>query len=458
MSRLGWALWPAVVLLFWACSSSRQPSAEGGTGGAQTGTPIDGSPSAGSGGIGAGGASGTGGGSAAAGGTRGDIGTWTDGPGTCPSGYTRVDISSAAGLASASRGEGDHASDPASVCYFIQAGTYPPSGSSPVMYFLKGGVDSSHRRVFVGESRTGVVVKGRANVEAGTSHLQISNLTFDLTGYVQSGSFNTLNLSAGSSDIRVDHVTFTGDCQTGANGGHVEVDGATDVVIEACIIEKFGRCGPDGHQDHGVYLASGSLVTIRNNDIQGNASRGVLFNTQGGDYGALDGVRIEGNRIHHNGHADYEDGIAMNATGTGIISNVVITHNLIYANYYSGLREVGDAFSAVLIQDNTFYRNGELSSAPGRSELNLDDTGSGASTSIAGNIIVAVNRVLNSCYDAQPRGYNLTDNLVQGAMPTGDAGNCISSAIVADPMFNDAAAADFHTQNVAASAYGAYAP
>ena len=393
----------------------------------------------------------------ATGGTLGDVGTWTDSPGECPTGMTRVDISNVADLANAARADGSHASDPASVCYFIHDGTYQQSGTTPVMYVLRGGVDTSHLRVFVGQSRTGVVVKGRANIETGASHVQVSNLTFDLTGYVQSGSFNTLDLSDGCNDLRVDHVTFTGDCKTGANGGHVEVNGATEVVIEACIIEKFGRCGPDGHQDHGVYLASGSLITIRNNDIRGNASRGVLLNTQGGQYGTLDGVKIESNRIHDNGHADYEDGIAMNATDTGTISNVVIVHNLIYANYYSGLREVGDAFSAVLVNNNTFTLNGRLSTAENCSELNLDDTGSGASTTFNRNIIVAANRVLNNCYDSFARGYVLVDNLVQGIAPTGGAGNCISASTSADPMFANVGSADFHVQNPAAVAYGAYA-
>jgi hypothetical protein len=275
---------------------------------------------------------------------------------------------------------------------------------------------------------------------------------------VQSGSFNTVTLLAGSTDLRIDHVTFTGDCATGANGGHVEVDGSSDVVVESCLIEKFGRCGPDGHQDHGVYLGSGSNITIRNNEIRGNASRGIQLNTQGGEYGTLDHVTIAQNRIHDNGHANYEDGIVMNATGTGTISNVVIEHNLIYQNYYSGLRESGAVFQSVVVRANTFFHNGALSTGSGRSELNLDDVGSGAATTVTGNIIVPSGRVLNDCYDAQPRGYLLDDNVTQGAGPAGAAGNCISGSVNADPMFVNAAAADFHAGNPAVAAYGAYAP
>ena len=431
-----------------ASSAGAGHSGEGGsddTGG----TPSTGGASSNTGGT----ASNTGGAS-----STDDIGTWTDAPGTCPTGMDQLDITTVSALEEATRGEGSHESDPRSVCYLIHDGTYQQSGSTIPMYVTTGGSDAAHRRIFIGQSRSGVIIKGRAGIDSGTSHVQISHLTFDLTGYSQDGSFNTLTLSEGSTDVRIDHVTFTGDCRTGANGGHVEVDGSTDVVVEACLIENFGRCGPDGHQDHGVYLASGRDITIRNNEIRGNASRGILFNTQGGEYGTLDTVTIERNRIHDNGHADYEDGIAMNATDTGTVSNVMIQRNLIYSNYYSGIRVVGDAFDSIVIRNNTFYENGAASSGSGRSELNLDDVGSGARTSITRNIIVAAHRVLNDCYDAGPRDYVLTDNVVQGTLPTGEAGSCISDSVEQDPRFVAAASGDWHTRNAAVEAYGAYAP
>jgi hypothetical protein len=428
----------------------------------------------GTGGVGRGGAGGTGtmsggatgtGGTTAGGGTgggtglpTGDIGTWTDAPGKCPTGTTQIDVTTVADLASAARGEDSHGSDPVGACYLIHDGSYVQSGTSPSLYIKVGGSDAAHRRIFVGQSRAGVIVKGRASIDSGVSHVQLSNLTFDISGYVQSGSFNTVTLLADSTDLRIDHVTFTGDCATGANGGHVEVDGSSDVVVESCLIEKFGRCGPNGHQDHGVYLGSGSNITIRNNEIRGNASRGIQLNTEGGDYGTLDNVTIAQNRVHDNGHADYEDGIVMNATGTGTISNVVIEHNLIYQNYYSGLRESGAVFKSVVVRYNTFFHNGAASTGASRSELNLDDVGSGAATTITGNIAVASGRVLNDCYDAQPRGYLLDDNVAQGTSPTGAAGNCISGSITADPAFVNAATADFHAGNPAVAKYGAYAP
>lgn len=361
-------------------------------------------------------------------------------------------------LEAATRGEGAYAGDAPATCYLVRDGTYAQRGTTLAMYVKVGGTDAAHRRVFIGQSRAGVIVRGRASIDAGVSHVRLANLTFDLNGYTQSGSFNTLSMLAGSVDLRVDHVTFTGDCATGANGGHIEVDGSSDVVIEACLIERFGRCGPSGHQDHGVYLASGDTIVIRNNDIGENASRGIQLNTNGGGFGTLSHVTIELNRIHHNGHADYEDGIVMNATGTGTISDVTVQHNVIDSNYYSGLRVVGDAFSSILVTKNTFFHDDSASTASGRSEANLDDVGSGANTTFTKNILVASHAVLNDCYDAASRNYRLQDNLIQGSLPPGTAGQCVSASIVGDPLFASPQAFDFHANSPLATGYGAYAP
>jgi hypothetical protein len=371
----------------------------------------------------------------------------------------RKDLMTVSDLEDATRGNGAFASDAASTCYFIHNGTYVQNGSTLPMYIQVGGTDATHRRIFVGESRTGVVVNGRVTIDANISHVQLTNLTYDLTGYSQTGSFNTLSMLSGSVDLRIDHLTFNGDCMTGANGGHVEVDGSSDVIVEACTIEKFGRCGTtNGHQDHGVYLASGSNITVRNNDIFGNSSRGVQFNTEGGTFGTLDTIVIELNRIHDNGHADQEDGIVMNATGTGTISNVTIRNNLFYSNYYSGIRAVGDVFQSISITKNTFFHNGAGSASANRSEANLDAAGSGANTVYTKNIFVAGNLELNNCYDSMPKGYSLSDNVLMGNAPSGAAANCVASNVSQDPMFTDSVNGDFHTGNAAVAGYGAYAP
>jgi parallel beta-helix repeat protein len=385
----------------------------------------------------------------------GAIGTWTDTPGECPAGFTRIDVTSLADLQSAARAEGAHASDPADACYLIHDAVYTQKGSTLPFYVSKGGTSASRPRIFLGQSRAGTIIRGRGSLADGVSHVVIQNLTFDLNGYSQSGSFNTLDLPQ-VDDVLVSHVTFTGDCQTGANGGHIEFTGAKNTVIDSCLIEKFGRCGPNGHQEHGIYIADAMNITIRNCEIRGNASRGIQLYTDGGNYGSVDGVLIEHNRIHDNGHAEYEDGIAFNGSGTGTISNVTVEHNLIYANYYSGIRTVDTAYTNVVVSKNTFYRNGMLSSGSGRGEIVLDDSGAGANQSFTRNILFAGAQVSNGCSAAAARNYRLTDNVVQGTVPSG--ASCMTGNVVLDPMFLDPAAADFHTSNPAAAAYGAYAP
>ena len=85
-----------------------------------------------------------------------------------PSGTTRVDIASVAALEDASRGDGAHASDPPNTCYFIANGAYQQSGSTLLMYVRTGG-SSAGARAFVGATRAGVVIRGRATVDDGVA-------------------------------------------------------------------------------------------------------------------------------------------------------------------------------------------------------------------------------------------------------------------------------------------------
>jgi hypothetical protein len=383
------------------------------------------------------------------------IGQWTDSPGACPAGMTQVDLHTASELASASRGEDAYAGDAPDTCYFLHDGVYDQTGV--VMYVTTGGVAGGARRVFVGESRAGVVIHGRANIEDGVGDVTIANLTIDLTGYSQDGSFNTINLGTGK-NITLDHLTLTGDCATGHKGGHIETNGTDGVLIEACLIEKFGSCASGGHEDHGIYLASGKNIVIRNNEIRQNSSRGIQFYTAGGDYGTLDAVTIERNHIHGNGHGDYEDGIVINGTDTGTISHVTIQRNILDHNYFSAIRFVGDAVSEITVSQNTLDSNSAGSSLDGRSEINLDDVGSGAGTTISGNLVNVGFALLNSCYDATGRGFVLGNNFVNGAIPMGTKADCIQMQTTGDPQFASASGGDYHPQNPAAASFGAYAP
>lgn len=384
-----------------------------------------------------------------------DIGEWVDMPGACPDGTTQVDITTIDELNAASRGEGDYADDGPGTCYFIHDGEYS-GGSDPAVYITHGGTTEAPI-YFVGESRDGVHIVGRAGMDQDGSHVVLRNMTFDLTGYSHDDSFNTVSVMA-VEDITIDHVTFTGDCATGANGGHIETVGTNGLHVEACLIERFGRCGPEGHQDHGIYLADGDDITIVNNVIRENASRGIQLYTGSGEGDTLGNVTIERNRIHDNGHGDYEDGIAINGQDAGTIDTVAIRRNLFYSNYYSGIRFAGNATSAITIEHNTFAGNGAGSSSESRSEINIDgDSGGAANATISGNIFAIGNLLINDCMGSDAMAFSIADNVASGPIAAGDDA-CVGSVVDADPQFVDAAGADFHTGNPAVAEYGAYAP
>lgn len=374
------------------------------------------------------------------GGPNRPIGEWNDAPGECPAGSTRVDITTVTEMEDASRGD----AHTEGTCFFVHDGVYTQRGSTLLLYFQRGGTAASPI-TWVGESRDGVVIHGRATMEA--SGITLANMTFDLTGYSQSGSFNTITVLA--DDVTISHVTLTGDCATGLRGGHIEVDeGAGHTLIDSCLIERFGQCNGDGHLDHGIYLAGAHDVTIVNNVIRENSSRGIQLNTEGGAFGTLDQIRIERNRIYENGHRDYEDGIVFNGTGTGDITNVTIFHNLFYRNYYSGIRFTGDVISGIRISANTFVGDGSASTAAGRSEINLDDGTPEAI--VSGNLFVPERTVVNTC----AAGLS-----IDGSFVMGDAsGSCVVNVNQGDPGFVDAARDDYHTTDIHAFVYGAYAP
>ena len=313
-----------------------------------------------------------------------------------------------------------------------------------LLWITRGGtVDAP--MLFLGESRDGVVVQGRATT--GAAHVVIKNMTFDLTGYSQAGSFNTITV-LDSDDLTIDHVTLTGDCQTGFMGGHIEVENSTAVHVEACLIEQFGQCNGDGHEDHGIYLASGTDVSIVNNVIRENSSRGIQFYSP---RGVLANVSVTRNRIYANGHGDQEDGIVLNADA----NDVTIERNLIYGNYFSGVRFASPATNSIVVQHNTFFANGDSSSHPSRGEINIDDPGEAVGATITKNIFAVDTTLIADCYDAAQNGWSISDNVVFGDADSQAA--CVSGSIAIDPAFVDPAAGDFHPTAAGIEAYGAYA-
>ena len=384
----------------------------------------------------------------------------------------RVDLKSPDDLRAASRSEdAPYSQDPPETCYFIHNGTYFQKDRSLLLYVFKGGT-SANPRVFVGESRTGVVIRGRAttgdsdNPGSRIANIVFSNMTFDLSGGLpgydaNSDAFNTLTLNANASNVRVDHVTFTGDCRTGLRGAHIETDGIDGLVVDSTLIENFGHCDHRnglGHEDHGVYLANGKNITIRNSVVRGNSSRGIQFYTLSDEGDTLDNVTIERNRIYANGHADYEDGIVLNGSGPDTISNVTVARNLIYKNFYSGVRWAGPATSAVQVLNNTFYHNGSGSSSADRSEVNVDDVGTAGPSTVTRNLFSVGVSLINNCNGGARQGFALKDNLSDQAAPSGSSGDCVASLVRADAQLADPENGDFHPRNAQATAYGAYAP
>jgi hypothetical protein len=383
------------------------------------------------------------------------VGEWTDSPGECPAGSVRVDITTLDEMESASRGE----SDTDATCFFVHDGTYAQTGSTLPLYFERGG-EPNAPVVWVGESRSGVVIQGRATFEVGSDHMLLSNMTLDISNVTQTGSYNTITVLA--RDITLSHLTLTGDCAHGSQGGHIEVPGLDDasaptqdhVVIDSCLIEKFGHCDAGGSLDHGIYLSSGNDIVVRNSVIRGNSSRGIQIYTHYEDSSlTLTKLVIERNRIESNGHGDYQDGMVINgnvdSTFVGPIDGVTIRNNIFWQNRYAGIRFVGNSVKGVEITHNTFVDDGADSTSASRSELNLDD-GTPIATATK-NLFVPALAVVNSCSDSLA----VTDSLVSGGSA---AGSCVSGTVQGDPEFVDAANGDFHTRNPVADDYGAYAP
>ncbi|HTQ04760.1 MAG TPA: right-handed parallel beta-helix repeat-containing protein [Polyangiaceae bacterium] len=383
------------------------------------------------------------------------VGTWTDAPGACPPGSTRVDITTLDEMESASRGE----SDADATCFFVHDGTYAQTGSTLPLYFERGGSVNAPV-VWVGESRSGVVIQGRATFEVGSDHMVLSNMTLDISNVTQTGAYDTVTVLA--SDITLTHLTLTGDCAHGSQGGHIEVPGQDDpsapmqehVVIDSCLIEKFGHCASGGSLDHGIYLSSGDDIVIRNSVIRANSSRGIQIYTHYEDSSlTLTNILVERNLVESNGHGDYQDGMVINgnvdSNFAGPIDGVTIRNNVFWQNYYSAIRFVGNSVQNVAIEHNTFVDDGAESTSDNRSELNLDD-GTPSATA-TGNLFAPANTVVNSCVAS----LHVSDSFVSG---DASEASCVSGSVSGEPAFNDGANGDFHPQDAVAAGYGAYVP
>ena len=309
-----------------------------------------------------------------------------------PGGDT-IHISTAAELAEAARGEGRFTDVPPGTTFLIRNGTYVSPDYNVLMWIKKGGTDDAPR-IFEGETREGVVIVGRATIEA--DNVELRSLTFDISDYdvAPDKSFNTITI-AGARNIAISRVTCTGNQAKGKMGGHIQPTMLNrripeNLVIRNCVIEKFGRLEhPDGKLDHGIYMSAGRKVLIQNNEIRYNAGRGIQLYAHEGGWKRISDIRIIGNRIHHNGRLPYTDGVVIATkeyAPPGSISNVVIRNNIFFKNAHSGIRFNSQATRSILVENNTFYHNG-AGSKWGLS-IDIDTDGRAKDATIRKNIFV----------------------------------------------------------------------
>ncbi len=367
-------------------------------------------------------------------------------------------LTSVAEIMDASRGVGRFAETPASTTFIIADGTYAaPDGLANLFVIRQGGTPAQPRR-FQGQSRSGVVIRGRAVIE-GADHVEMAGMTFDLTDYQPpaEGSFGTMTI-VDAGHIRLDGLTLTGAGRAGKRGGHIETDAGPgskiphDIVITDCLIENFGRYDdPEGRLDHGIYLSAGRRVRIEGNTIRNNAGRGIQLYGHAGAEGILEDITIVRNRIERNGRFAYTDGIVVAVdpgAPTGSIRRVHIRDNLFLENAFAGIRFACDASDALLVEHNTFWHNGAMFARG--AEIFIDDSGGVQGLTVRQNAMVARHAALRGARHATRLTFH--HNAIEG--PLGDAEFFEETNRRATELLRDPAAGDFGIRDRTLRDYG----
>lgn len=307
----------------------------------------------------------------------------------------RVYLETVRQIMDATRGRGDYAEAPPGTTFVIRNGTYQtPAGLKVMMWILRGGEPGAPRR-FVGESRDGVVIVGRATVQS--DHVELENMTFTLVDFEVEprASFSTVTVVS-ARDVRIAGLNCIGTGDKGRRGGHIEVmrHGTDpipeDILIEDCLVDRFGRrADPEGRLDHGIYISSGDTVVVRGCEVRRSSGRGIQLYIHENSGNTISNVIIEDNVIHHNGRLPFTDGIVVatgRTAGLGDLRNVVIRNNLFYRNAFSGIRLNTDFSQEVVVENNTFWRNSR-GHARG-AEVVIDRGGRGRDTRFTRNVFV----------------------------------------------------------------------
>lgn len=352
-----------------------------------------------------------------------------------------VELDSSADLVDASRGRGRYAGLPSGTTFLIRDGIYQtPDEVRAVIWVRKGGTKESKRR-FVGESRDGVKISGRATISA--DYVELANMTFDLRGFSpeEERSFSTVGI-VDASHIIIRSLTCTGDGTKGRRGGHIEVRALTaesvpeNIIIEDCLVEGFGRTkSPKGRLDHGIYLGEGRKIRVKGCEVRQNAGRGIQLFSHFADSGMLRDVLIEDNLVHHNGRERHTEGIvvgSVNSRAPDVIDHVVIRNNIIHSNAFAGIRLNTSSCTGLEISGNTFWNN--AADHESGSEFFLEEYDNDSPISVSRNVFVTRTRAL-TIRGGQFR-IDSADNVVDG-----DPGDLLNAArmngVLKDPDRGD---------------------
>jgi hypothetical protein len=243
-----------------------------------------------------------------------------------------------------------------------------------------------------------------------------------------------------ASHVTVRNVTATNNGVWGIFTGHVD-----DLLIE----DNFASGSLD---EHGIYVSnSGDRPIIQNNVIWGNNGSGIHMNgdlSQGGD-GIISNALVSGNVIFDNG----TNGSGINMDG---VQNSLIENNLVYDNHSSGI-SLYQIDAAEPAKNNVVVNNTIHIADNGRWALNIQDSSTG--NKAFNNILISdhdFRGAIDVCGDCRPgfvSDYNVvvprftsdgTDyNLTEWRAATGNDTHSIAAPAAA-ALFVDPANGDYH--------------
>jgi len=263
----------------------------------------------------------------------------------------------------------------------VRDGVYT-GGSGPILQITRGGT-ATNLVMFRAEHQWGAILDGRSNtsstgVQYLASYVRVEG--FEIRGVNHYG----IDMYPGSTGIQAagNNIHDVGRyCTTTQSGLSAFTVDDQNVVIEQNVIHDIGRyaagengCNPSNayyqNHDHGIYLSSGSNITIRNN-IFYNIKRGwgiQRYNTGGA---AADGMYVVNNTFAFPN--PYRDGqIIIDCP----LTNSVITNNIFYQPTNAAVWFDAGPMSNVSVANNITYQGAIATGSSSGATLanNLDNT------------------------------------------------------------------------------------